>query len=62
MGAVLALAVSIGLTLGIVGAEYFEPTLTPAQQAAQQAARASRKWCPPNFSMIQLEALKRDES
>jgi hypothetical protein len=58
MGAVLALAVSIGLTLGIVGAEYFEPTLTPAQQGA----RASRKWCPPNFSMIQQEVLKRDES
>jgi len=61
MPAVLVMAVlsglaldAVGLALGAVATAYFEPI--PETTPAQQLARASRKWCPPNSSMIQPRA------
>ena len=49
MPAFLATVILSVLVLGAVGADYFAPT---SDTPAQQIARASRKWCPPNPSMI----------
>jgi hypothetical protein len=50
MPAVLVTIILSVLVLGGVWTDYFAPTL---ETAAQQSARASRKWCPPNPSTIQ---------
>ena len=58
MPAVLVMVILSGLTLGTVGADYFKfrAVLEPASETpAQQSARASRKWCPPNSSEKALE-------
>jgi hypothetical protein len=47
-------AILLGVILGAVGADYFAPT---PKMPEQQIARANRKWCPPNPSTIQPEAI-----